>query len=566
METARFWQDGYDPGIGDLDPALWEDTYVHKVGPVFQKCAHKTALHYMGTPVTYKELDRCANRFAHMLLANGMRKGDVVGIHLPNIPEFVIAWLGALKAGCVVTGVSPLLATEEMLFQLNNSGAAALVTLDALFAAKLVPVAQRIPALKVVVAASIGGFLPKVKAVLGKLLKKIPTGEVIPIAGKTVLTMGEVINSSRFPAHPPDVALAPDDLAYIMYTGGTTGDPKGAMLTHRNILADLEIVTRWMQLNPDGGNCLSAYPMFHIAGLFFCSCAIYLGWGQVLIPNPRDTDHICKELARYRPGFIANVPSLYFLLMSNPRFKTLDHSDLDICISAAAPFPEESQKELEKIVGKNKIVEAYGMSETSPLTVMNPVKGRKKLGAIGLPLPNTECRLLRPGTGEIAAIGEPGEICIKGPMVMQGYHANAPETARAVDADGFMHTGDVAVQDDAGFLRIVDRLKDMINVSGFKVFSKKVEEILAQLPAIEMIGIVGVPDPEKPGSEIVKAFITLTPGHAAEPSESIYAAIRAFAKDKLAVYEVPRLIEIRSELPLTAVGKLDKKRLRQAAA
>lgn len=566
MERARFWQDGYDPGIGDLDPALWEASYVNKVGPVFQKCADRTALHYMGTPVTFKDLDRYANRFAHMLLTNGMQKGDVVGIHLPNIPEFVIAWLGALKAGCAVTGVSPLLSTEEMVFQLNNSGARTLVTLDALFAAKLVPVAQQIPALKVVAAASIGGFLPRIKAVLGKMLKKIPTGEVIPISGKTVLTMGEVIKSGRFPAHPPEVALTPDDLAYIMYTGGTTGDPKGAMLTHRNILADLEIVTRWMQLNPDGGNCLSAYPMFHIAGLFFCSCAIYMGWGQVLIPNPRDTDHICKEMARYRPSFIANVPSLYFLLMSNPKFKTLDHSSLDICVSAAAPFPEESQKELEKIVGKNKLVEAYGMSETSPLTVMNPVKGQKKLGAIGLPLPNTELKLLQPGTGEIVGTGEPGEICVKGPMVMTGYHDNAKETARAMDTDGFMHTGDVAVQDEAGYLRIVDRIKDMINVSGFKVFSKKVEEILARHPAIDMIGIVGVPDPGKPGSEIVKAYITVTPGHSAEPAESISASIRAFAKEKLAIYEVPKFIEIRSELPLTAVGKLDKKRLRQATS
>jgi long-chain acyl-CoA synthetase len=564
MGNARFWQGAYDPGVGDLDPALWEDTYVNKVQPVFQKYADRTALHYMGTPIRYKDLEGYANRFANMLLANGMQKGDVVGIHLPNIPEYVIAWLGTLKAGCAITGVSPLLSTDEMVFQLNNSGARALVTLDALFAAKLVAVADQMPALKVIVAAGIAGFLPKIKGFLGKLLKKIPTGEVKPITGKTVMTMEEVIKGSRFPAQSPKVALTPDDLGYIMYTGGTTGDPKGALLTHRNILADLEIVTRWMQLDPEGGNCLSAYPMFHIAGLFFCSCAIYMGWGQVLVPNPRDTDYICKEMARYRPSFIANVPSLYFLLMSNPKFKTLDHSSLKICISAAAPFPEESQKQLEQIVGKNKLVEAYGMSETSPLTVMNPAKGQKVLGSIGVPLPNTELKLLKPGTQETAGIGEPGEICVKGPMVMKGYHNNPKETARAIDAEGFMHTGDVAVQDRAGFLRIVDRLKDMINVSGFKVFSKKVEEILAQHAAIEMIGIIGLPDPEKPGSEIVKAYITLRPGHTTEPTDALIASIRDFAKEKLAVYEVPKFIEIRSELPLTAIGKLDKKRLRHA--
>jgi long-chain acyl-CoA synthetase len=565
MGTERFWQKAYDPGIGDLDPALWEDSYPDKVRPVFRKYADRTALHYMGTAISYKKLESCSDRFAHMLLENGMRKGDVVGIHLPNIPEFVIAWLGALKAGCAVTGVSPLLSTEEMVFQLNDSGARALVTLDALFAAKLVGVAHQIPALKVVVAAGIAGFLPKIKGFLGKLLKKIPTGEVKPIPGKTVLTMEQVIRGNRFSARPPDVSLTPDDLAYIMYTGGTTGAPKGAMLTHRNILADIEIVMQWMQLDPKGGTCLSAYPMFHIAGLFFCSCAVYMGWGQVLVPNPRDTDHICKEMARFRPGFIANVPSLYFLLMSNPKFKALDHSGVEICISAAAPFPEESQRQFEQIVGQNKLLEAYGMSETSPLTVMNPAKGQKKLGAIGVPLPNTDLKLVVPGSGEIAGIGEPGEICVRGPMVMKGYHNNPRETERAVDVEGFMHTGDVAVQDENGFLRIVDRVKDMINVSGFKVFSKKVEETLARHPAIDMIGIVGLPDPEKPGSEIVKAFVMVKQAFSSEPQEALSAAIRSFAKEKLAAYEVPKFIEIRSELPLTAVGKLDKKKLRQAA-
>lgn len=564
MDPERFWQSRYDPGIGDLGPALWEDTYVHAVRPAFEKFAHETALHYMGTSVTFQELDRYANRFAHMLQANGMRKRDVVGIHLPNIPEFVIAWLGALRAGCAVTGVSPLLSAEEMAFQLSDSGARALVTLDALLAPKLMPIVGQLPALKVIAVAGIAGFLPRFKAVMGKLLKKIPTGEILPVSGKTVLAIRDVIQGSRFSDRSPDVALTPDDLAYIMYTGGTTGEPKGAMLTHRNALSDVVIVARWMQFEAGGGTGLSGYPLFHIAGLFFCACLIYQGWAQVLIPNPRDTDHICKELARHRPSFIANVPSLYFLLMSNPRFRTLDHSGLDTCVSAAAPFPEESQRELEKIVGTNKLLEAYGMSETSPLTVMNPAKGRKKLGAIGLPLPNTELKLLVPGTGEIAPIGEPGEICVKGPMVMKGYHGTAAETARALDSDGFMHTGDVAVQDEDGYLRIVDRLKDMINVSGFKVFSKKVEEVLARHPAVAMIGIVGMPDAEKPGSEIVKAYLTLAPGHTGEPVESITASIHAFAREKLAAYEVPKFIEIRSELPLTAVGKLDKKKLRQA--
>lgn len=563
MSDDRFWQAAYDPGIGDMDPGLWETTYVDKVKTVFAERGNQPALFYMGVEITYSELDRYANRFARMLKANGLEKGDVVGIHLPNIPEFVIAWLGTLKAGCVVTGVSPLLSTEEMAFQLNDCKARCLVTLDALFAEKFTAIAADLPALDLVVAASVGGFLPGIKRFLGKLLGKIPKGRVVPVAGKKVLKMEEVTRAGRFDGAVPDAHLTPDDLAYIMYTGGTTGDPKGAMITHRNALADVIIVTTWLGLNPAGGCGLSGFPMFHIAGLFFCSCLIFLGWRQVLIPNPRDTDHICSELEKFTPGFIANVPSLYFLLMSNPRFATLDHSEMDICLSAASPFPEESQKALESIIGKNKLLEAYGMSETSPLTVMNPARGRKKLGSIGLPLPNTHLKLINPDTGETVKTGESGEICVRGPMVMSEYHGNNDDSKKAIDSEGFMRTGDVAVMDETGYLTIVDRTKDMINVSGFKVFSKKVEDILTRHPAVEMVAIIGRPDPQRPGSETVKAFLTLAAGyHSAGSEESIKAEITAFAKDKLTPYEVPKSIEIREELPLTTVGKLDKKQLR----
>jgi long-chain acyl-CoA synthetase len=249
--------------------------------------------------------------------------------------------------------------------------------------------------------------------------------------------------------------------------------------------------------------------------------------------------------------------------MKNPKFKDLDHSNLEYCVSAAAPFPKESQKEFEDIIGKGKLIEAYGMTETSPLTASNPSKGVKKLGSIGLPLNNEEFKLVDPNSGEEVPLGEAGEICVKGPQVMKGYFNKPEETKKAIDKDGFMHTGDVGVMDEDGYVKIVDRTKDMIIVGGFKVFSAKLEDTLTNHPAIGMVATIGVDNPERPGSEIVKAFIQLDPDYSYDGNEeALKADITAFAKENCSPYEVPKIIEITEELPLTTVGKVDKKSLR----
>jgi len=559
----KFWTKSYDEGLTDLDPALWETSYVDAIKSAFENFPNKTALCFMGVEITFADLDRYANRMAHMLIANGLKKGDVVGINLPNIPEYVIAWLGILRAGCVVSGVSPLLSTEEMEYQLKDSDAKGLVTLDAIFAGRLVEIASNLPELKVVVAASVGGFLPGIKRFLGKLLKKIPKGKVTPLSGKTVFLMEEVIKTETFSSGSPDVTITPDDIAYLQYTGGTTGMPKGAMLSHRNSVSNVIIVQTWLGWKQGTGLALSGFPFFHLAGLFFNANCIFLGWTQVLVPNPRDTDHICEQIEKYRPTTLVNVPSLFQVLISNPKFKALDHSNLERCICAAAPFPEESQKDLENIVGSGKLLEVYGMTETSPLTTMNPSIGKKKLGSIGLPLLNTDLKLTDPGTGEEVPQGEPGEICVRGPQVMVGYYKNPEETEMAIDKDGYMHTGDVAIQDEEGYLRIVDRTKDMIIVGGFKVFSAKVEDILTEHPGIEMIATIGVPNPERPGSELVKAYVQIVPDYDyGEDKDALKEDIMRFAKEKLSPYEVPKIIEFREELPLTPIGKLNKKALR----
>ena len=559
----KFWTKSYDEGLTDLDPAVWETSYVDAIKPAFENFPNKTALCFMGVEITFADLDRYANRMAHMLIANGLKKGDVVGINLPNIPEYVIAWLGILRAGCVVSGVSPLLSTEEMEYQLKDSDAKGLVTLDAIFAGRLVEIASNLPELKVVVAASVGGFLPGIKRFLGKLLKKIPKGKVTPLPGKAVFSMEEVIKTETFSSGSPDVTITPDDIAYLQYTGGTTGMPKGAMLSHRNSVSNVIIVQTWLGWKQGTGLALSGFPFFHLAGLFFNANCIFLGWTQVLVPNPRDTDHICEQIEKYRPTTLVNVPSLFQVLISNPKFKALDHSNLERCICAAAPFPEESQKDLENIVGSGKLLEVYGMTETSPMITMNPSKGEKKLGSIGLPISNTDLKLSDPGTGEEVPQGEPGEICVRGPQVMVGYYKNPEETEMAIDKDGYMHTGDVAIQDEEGYLRIVDRTKDMIIVGGFKVFSAKVEDILTEHPGIEMIATIGVPNPERPGSELVKAYVQIVPDYDyGEDKDALKEDIMRFAKEKLSPYEVPKIIEFREELPLTPIGKLNKKALR----
>jgi long-chain acyl-CoA synthetase len=567
MYAQKFWKKSWDEGLDDLDPAEFETTYVDMIKQAFQRVPDKTALAFLGMEMTFREVDQYADQFAHMLRNKGFKKGDVVGINLPNIPEYVISLIGALRCGCIVSGVSPLLSAEQIKYQLNDLGSTgkqvALVTLDAIFAGHLVKIADDMPQLKLVIVTSVAGFLPKIKQVLGKLLKKIPSGKITPLKGKTILDYHKDVLKNTSAA-PVEVELTPDDLGWIQYTGGTTGAPKGAMLSHRNAAHNILSINKWLGWEWGKGVLLSGFPMFHIAGLTVCESAIFFGWTQVLIPNPRDTAHICKEMAKYKPTNMANVPSLYQMLMADPKFRELDHTTLGTCISAAAPFPKESQAELENIIGKGKLLELYGMTETSPVSTMNPSKGKKKLGTVGVPFLNVDCKLIDPVTGEAVALGEAGEICIKGPLVMRGYFNKPEETRSAIDAEDYMHTGDVAIMDEDGYLTIVDRTKDMINVGGFKVFSSKVEDVLSKHPAVGMLALIGLENPERPGSEIVKAFVQLDPDFRFDgDKEALKKDIISFAKEKVSPYEIPKIIEIINEMPLTAVGKIDKKVLRK---
>jgi len=562
----RFWKKNWDPGLEDIDPKDFETTYHEMLREIFEKFPDKMALAYQGLEISFREVDKYSSQFANMLIENGFQKGDVVGINLANIPEYVYSVIGTLKAGCIVSGVSPLLSDVQMHYQLDDLGKGgkkvALVTLDAIFQHRLTKIADKLPQLKVVVATSVIGSFSKEDQAKIKAVREIPSGEVTPLEGKTVYNFQDDV-LTKFPADLPKVDVSPDDIGWIQYTGGTTGPPKGAMLSHRNYVSNMKGIIAWLQWEQGKGVLLSGFPMFHIAGLTVCQGALYNGMSQIIIANPRDALHICNEMKKYRPTLLVNVPSLYQILINFRKFKRLDHSDLRLCISAAAPFPKESQEKLESIVGEGKLLELYGMTELSPVATMNPSIGKKKLGTVGLPFLNVDLKIVNPETNQVVPLGEAGEICVKGPLVMQGYYNKPEETAKAIDKDGFMHTGDVGLMNEDGYVQIVDRTKDMIIVGGFKVFSAKVEDTLTKHPAIGMVALIGIPNPERPGSEIVKAFIQINSDFEFDgDKEALKEDIIKFSKDNLAPYEVPKQIEITEELPLTVVGKVDKKVLR----
>jgi len=536
---SRFWKKGWDSGLDDLDPKEFETTYTEMIREIFEKFPNNMALAFQGLEISFNEVDRYSNQFANMLIENGFKKGDVVGINLPNIPEYVYSVLGTLKAGCIVSGVSPLLSDIQMHY-------------------------NQLPQLKIVIVTSVIGSFPKEQQEKIKAVSEIPSGVVTPIEGKTVYNFQDDV-LMKISTNLPTVDLSPDDIGWIQYTGGTTGPPKGAMLSHRNCVSNIKGIIAWLQWEQGKGVLLSGFPMFHIAGLTVCEGALFNGMSQIIIANPRDALHICNEMKKYSPTMLVNVPSLYQILINFRKFKRLDHSNLRLCISAASPFPKESQEALENIVGEGKLLELYGMTELSPVATMNPSVGKKKLGSVGLPFLNVDLKIVDPDTNEVVPLGEPGEICVKGPLVMQGYYNKPEETAKAIDKEGYMHSGDIGIMDEDGYIRIVDRTKDMIIVGGYKVFSAKIEDTLATHPAIGMVALIGHPNPDRPGSEIVKAFIQINPDFEFDGNQdALKEDILKFSKEKLAPYEVPKLIEFSEELPLTAVGKIDKKVLRSS--
>ena len=565
MNNEKIWLKSYDDHV---PPTLTYPT--EDIGTILTqnmtKFADKVGLHFMDSTFLYKEILEHSQKFATFLQKNGFEKGDVLAICLPNTPQYLFSAYAAYIAGGVVTGCSALLSPEEMAYQMKDSGAKFLVTMDILHEKVFSKIYDRLDNLKVIVPTNVAEFMGfgGFKVFMGKLIKKIPKGKMIPWPGKTVIPFLEALETE---IDLKKVDIDPKkDLALIQYTGGTTGLPKGTDIVHSNLVSNMHQFDVWLKREKGKEILLSAFPFFHIAGYFIGLFLNYIGGAQILIANPRDTDHIIKEIIDKKPTSFGNVPTLFLMVQNNPMSKTIPSEVLDnisLYVSGAAPFPPEAIKEFEKqFHSENKFVEVYGMTETAVLATVNPMYGEKKIGTVGLALPNTDIKLIDTETGaEVKEIGQPGEILIKGPQVVKQYH-NKPEATKATfDNEGYVHTGDVGIFDEDGYLKIVDRTKDMLIVSGFKVYSVHVEEVMTKHPDIQILAIIGIPNPDRPGAEIVKAVIQLKEG--VEATDEVKESIKNYAEKNLSKYEVPKIWEFKAELPLTTIGKVLKRALRE---
>ncbi len=504
----------------------------------------KPALFWGKRAITFKELGEYSDRLANALAEMGVKKGDRVALIMLNVPQYPISIYGILKAGATVTGINPLLSAREVEFILNDSGAETIVALD-LFLSRVEEVKDNTK-LKNIIIAGIGDF-PQEEGPLPEPQEREGVKDFMTLI-------------KTHPPEPPKVEIDPEeDEAILQYTGGTTGLPKGVVLTHRNIVSNIHQVYTWF--NPSFGTDVfcSAFPMFHVAGLIVNLVAVTIGGAQCLIWNPRDTDFIIQMINDHKPKWIVNVPTLYMLLLSNPKFFESEVVNAEQFLSAAAPMPVEVIKELQTKT-KGVVVEIWGLTETSPGATIMPFKGAKKPGSVGIPLADTLVKVVDIETREALTVGEPGELAVYGPQVFyKGYWNKPKETAHALQ-DGWVYTGDVGYMDEDGYFYIVDRTKDMINVSGYKVFSREVDEVLHEHPAVAIGAAVGVPDPERPGSERVKVYIVLKEGY--EESPELKEEILEFLKNNLAKYKVPKFLEFRKELPMSLTGKVLKRELR----
>ncbi|MFW9819343.1 MAG: AMP-binding protein [Candidatus Thorarchaeota archaeon] len=542
------------------------------LGKLFDKAIsrypNRVACYFMKREILFEEFRSYVYSFATFLQKNGLVKGDRVAIMLPNCPQYMVAHIGTLLAGGVASGCSPLLSPTEISYQLNDSQAKFFVTLDAVYAKVLTKILDKVPNLQSIITTNIADYmgLPRALVFIGKLVGKIPKGKVNLYPGKNVVDFQEILKI------PKDFKVADididKDLALLQYTGGTTGLPKGTELTHRNIISNIEQITSWLdrKVANQGDIYLSAFPMFHLAGLAMSMITTYISAPQILIANPRDIKHLIEEVIHKQPILMVNVPTLYLSIKNSPLAEKIPESaleKLEVYISGAAPFPAEAIHDFENSMkATNKIMEVYGMTETSPILTMNPYLGKKKIGTVGLPVPDTEIRIVDVETGEQVELGKPGEIICKGPQVTRGYY-NKPDANAQTIIDGWFHTGDVGIMDEDGFITIVDRTKDMLIVSGYKVYSVHVEDILTKHSNVEMVAIIGLKDSERPGSEIVKAIVQLKED--VQLNDKVKENLIKYASEHLSKYENPRIWEFRDSLPLTTVGKVLKRALRKEA-
>ena len=555
MNLERPWLASYPAGIPDTVNVDEYASIVAVLQSSLEKYRDRTAFSNMGRSITYAEVDRYSKQFAAYLLGElKLKKGDRVAIMMPNCLQYPIAIFGVLRAGLTVVNVNPMYTPRELKHQLVDSGASVIVVLDN-FGRTVQDVLAETP-VKQVVATGLGDMLPFPKGsivnfVLRHVKKMIPDYDIpSAIRFKNALTLGQMHEL-------PEVRISSDDIAFLQYTGGTTGVAKGAMLTHRNLVANMQQASAWVSgMTQEGSELIvTALPLYHIFALT-ANCLVFmkLGARNHLITNPRDMPGFVKELASIPFTAITGVNTLFNGLLNTPGFDKVDFSHLRLTLGGGMAV-QRAVAERWKQVTKCTLVEAYGLTETSPAACMNPLDLPEYNGAIGLPIPSTTACLKDEEGHTLLGIGEVGELCIKGPQVMKGYWQRPEETAKVIDGEGWLHTGDMAKMDENGFFYIVDRKKDMILVSGFNVYPNEVEDVIAMMPGVLEVAAVGVPD-DKSG-EAVKVVIVKK-----DPSLSV-EQVKAHARENLTGYKQPKFVEFRTELPKTNVGKILRRELRE---
>ncbi|MDQ0197058.1 long-chain-fatty-acid--CoA ligase [Neobacillus ginsengisoli] len=512
----------------------------------------KIAIHFMGKEITYKKLHEEALIFAGYLQKIGIFKGDRVAIMLPNTPQAVVSYYAVLMAGGIVVQTNPLYTERELEYQMKDSGAKAIITLEILYprVSKVLPQTN----LQNIIVSSIKDYLPFPKNLVYPFIQKKQYGLVVKVKHeRSTHILSEIIKNQpeKLIMHEIDFE---EDLALLQYTGGTTGFPKGVMLTHKNLVSNAEMCQAWLyKSRPGEESVLGILPFFHVYGMTTVLILSVMQAQKMILLPKFDVETTLKTIQKQRPTLFPGAPTIYIGLLNHPDLKKYDLSSIKACISGSAALPVEVQQKFEEITG-GKLVEGYGLTESSPVTHSNFLWDRPRIkGSIGVPYPDTDAAIFSLDSGERLPAGEVGEIAIKGPQVMKGYW-NRPEDTAQTLRDGWLLTGDLGYMDEQGYFYIVDRKKDMIIAGGYNIYPREIEEVLYEHPDVQEVVVAGIPDPYR--GETVKAYVVLKEGATVTQEE-----MNQFARKHLAAYKAPRIYEFRKELPKTAVGKILRRTL-----
>lgn len=550
--SERPWLNNYDAGVPQtIDyPAI---PLFDLLSEAAEKYPDAACTIFKGARITFKEMDTLTDRLAAGLASLGIKKGDRIGIFMPNTPQFVMAYFAVLKLGAIVVAINPLYTARELIHQTNDAGIEIMLVMSNFY--NMVKEVQAQTKIKTLVVTNIKETLPSILSFLFTLTKEKKDGFRIQLADSDYW-MQDLINNFQ-PEQRPQVTVSPDDNALFQYSGGTTGISKAAIAMHRNLVANAIQIRSWMVEAKDGEETvLMGLPLFHVygmvAGMLF---GIKTGAALVMVPNPRDLEDLLGNAQKYKTTIFPGVPTLYNLINNSPDAQAgkYDLSSIKACISGSAPLMRETKEDFEKLTG-GVVFEGYGLSEAPTASHCNPLLGENRTGSIGLPLPDVDCRIVSLDD-EITDLpaGEIGELVIKGPMVMKGYHNMPTETANTL-RDGWLYTGDIARMDEDGYFYIVDRKKELIKPGGFQVWPREIEEVICDHPDVLEAGVAGIPDPYR--GETVKAWVVVKPGATLTEEQ-----IKDWCSESLADFKVPDQVEFRDELPKTTIGKILRREL-----